>query len=68
MKTKDDDTRDATLARIAREHLRIETLDLRNRDSLDFHDLGVGSIRDALRAAYDAGRASRGRVASADRG
>jgi hypothetical protein len=59
MNAKNDNARDAAVARIARELLRIETLEVRNRDRLDFHDLGVGSIRDALRAAHEAGRASR---------
>jgi hypothetical protein len=49
---------DARLDQIAREHLRLETLATRKSDSLDFHDLAVWQIRDALRAAYDAGRAS----------
>jgi hypothetical protein len=61
MNTTNDNTRDAAVARIAREVLHIETLEVRNRDRLDFHDLGVGSIRDALEAAYEAGRASRAR-------
>ncbi len=33
----------------------VVTLATRNSDSLDFHDLGVGCIRDALIAAYRAG-------------
>jgi hypothetical protein len=40
---------------IAREHLFIETLETRNRDSLDFHDVCVGAVKDALQAAYRAG-------------
>jgi hypothetical protein len=40
---------------IAREHLGIETLETRNLDSLDFHDVSVAGVRDALRAAYQAG-------------
>lgn len=42
---------------IAREHLGIETLATRNSDRLDFHDLSVGSIKAALAAAFEAGRA-----------
>ena len=42
--------------RIAREHLLIETLEQRNRDSLDFHELAVWQIKAALIAAYEAGR------------
>lgn len=44
---------------IAREHLRIETLETRHHDRLDFHEVAVWSVRSALQAAYDAGRASR---------
>ena len=47
------------LARIAHDHLAIETLETRNRDSLDFHDVAAWNIRAALQAAYDAGRRSR---------
>lgn len=43
------------LHRIARKYLRLETLDRRNGDSLDFHDLTVWQIRIALEAAYQAG-------------
>lgn len=43
---------------IAREHLGIETLEARNRDSLDFHEIGVAAVRKALEAAYRAGAAS----------
>ena len=50
---------DARLEQIAHDHLRLETLATRRSDSLDFHDLAVWQIKDALRAAYDAGRASR---------
>jgi hypothetical protein len=55
-----DAARDKILATIATEHLRIETLVIRNSDSLDFHDVGVASLKDALKAAYAAGRASVG--------
>jgi hypothetical protein len=44
---------------IARRLLGIETIETRNSDSLDFHDLAVWQVRDALQAAYDAGRAGR---------
>lgn len=43
------------IAEIARVHLRIDTLEPRRRDSLDFHDLAVWSIEAALEAAYLAG-------------
>jgi hypothetical protein len=45
----------ALLTSIAQQHLRIETLEERHLDSLDFHDCGVVSIRRALEAAYRAG-------------
>jgi hypothetical protein len=49
MKTKD------ILTKIAKEHLRLETLETRKSDSLDFHDISVWSIKSALEAAYKAG-------------
>jgi hypothetical protein len=36
---------------IAKEHLQIETLETRLSDSLDFHDVSVWGVRDALEAA-----------------
>lgn len=42
---------------IAYEHLGIETLETRGRDALDFHEVGVASLKDALKAAYRAGQA-----------
>jgi hypothetical protein len=46
---------DALLTRIAQRTLRIETLESRRRDSLDFHEVSVLELRDALEAAYNAG-------------
>lgn len=43
--------------KIARKHLHIETLETRNRDCLDFHEVGVVGVQRALQDAYDAGRA-----------
>ena len=51
-------TLDALLTRIAQEHLLIETLETQNSDSLDFHDVSVWGVREALIAAYQAGLAS----------
>lgn len=48
----------AILAQIAAEKLGVETLETRNSDRLDFHDLSVASLRAALAAAYEAGRAA----------
>ena len=53
---KRDPKRNATIERIAKEILWLETLDSRGRDRLEFHELGVSSIRAALEAAYEAGK------------
>ena len=48
---------DALLLEIATKHFHtIETLETRNSDRLDFHDVAVWAIRAALEAAYEAGR------------
>ena len=49
---------DACLEQIARTTLGLETLETRRSDGLDFHDLAVWQIKQALQAAYEAGRAS----------
>ncbi|MDP2430750.1 MAG: hypothetical protein Q8O33_01825 [Pseudomonadota bacterium] len=46
---------DTLYTRIAQKHLRIDTLETRKSDSLDFHDVAVWSLRDALEAAFKAG-------------
>jgi len=51
-------TRDTILNTIAREALGLETLETRSSDSLDFHDLAVWCVKEALQRAYEAGRAS----------
>ena len=51
-------TLDALLTRIAQEHLFIDTLEMRNSDSLDFHDVSVWGVKEALLAAYQAGLAA----------
>ena len=48
-----------TLEQIAAEHLYIDTLKTRNSDSLDFHDLAVWQIKEALEAAFKAGQQSK---------
>lgn len=45
-------------AKIAREQLSIGTLRTRNMDSLDFHEVAVTRVREALRLAYLAGQKS----------
>ena len=48
--------RDEVLAAIAAEVLNIPTLETRRSDGLDFHDVAVWSVREALERAYAAGR------------
>ena len=55
---KKEPTVDELLAAIAKEQLRIDTLETRNSDSLDFHDVAVWSVKAALEAAYRAGLAA----------
>jgi hypothetical protein len=47
------------LTKIAGEMLNIETLETRNSDDLDFHEVSVWSLKKALEAAYAAGRESK---------
>ena len=54
-----DPIMDLELANIARRVFRLGTLEERKSDRLDFHDLGVGQIKEALRAAYRAGQKAR---------
>ena len=56
-----DDELDAVLLQIAKQHVRsdLETLEMRNSDSLDFFDCSAVGLRDALRAAYEAGRTAK---------
>ena len=51
-------TRDTIISAIARDELLIETLEPRNRDALDFHDVSVRAVKAALERAYEAGRTS----------
>jgi hypothetical protein len=48
-------TIDHIFALIAQKHLFIETLETRHSDRLDFHDVAVWCVRDALEAAFKAG-------------
>jgi hypothetical protein len=50
-------SKDDLFTEIAQRHLGVETLVRRNSDSLDFHDIDVSSIRAALDAAFEAGKA-----------
>lgn len=51
-------TKTDILAAIAATELGVSTLETRRSDRLDFHDIAVWSIREALSAAYDAGKAA----------
>jgi len=52
-------TKDKLLTQIAQHHLNVETLVERKSDSLDFYDVSVWGIKDALEAAYKAGHNSK---------
>ena len=56
MTTKTKAPSEALLLEIAAKHFHtVETLETRNRDRLDFHDVAVWSIRAALEEAFEAG-------------
>lgn len=50
-----DQIRDNTIAQIAKGCLKIETLNTRNSDRLDFHEVPVWDLKQALQLAYKAG-------------
>jgi hypothetical protein len=45
------------LLAIAKKHFMVDTLETRNMDSLDFHEVSVWSIKNALKEAFEAGKA-----------
>jgi hypothetical protein len=49
---------EALILDIATRHFFVETLDARNNDRLDFHDVAVWAMRAALTEAYAAGLAA----------
>ena len=49
-------TLDQQMQKIALDHLFIETLETRNSDRMDFHEVSVWGVKSALMAAYEAGR------------
>ena len=53
--TKTPRAPEAVLEKIAKEKLALVTLATRKSDHLDFYDLAVWTIRDALQVAYQAG-------------
>lgn len=54
----DDKEKTNEIERIAKVYLFIKTLEIQNNDSLDFYELSVVSIKQALTAAYEAGKKS----------
>jgi hypothetical protein len=58
-------TKQELFTKIASEHLNIQTLEPRNRDRLDFYEVGVAGLQRALDAAYRAGQAELLAVAEA---
>jgi hypothetical protein len=44
------------IERIAKQTLGIETLETRNSDDLDFHEISVWQLKEALEKAYKAGQ------------
>lgn len=55
------------LTQIAQNKLGIETLETRKSDRLDFHDVAVWCLRDALEAAFNAGIAQGSKAAKSDK-
>lgn len=56
MTKQDDKALENLLQKIALDHLFIESLETRNSDRMDFHDVSVWAVKSALMAAYEAGR------------
>ncbi len=55
------------LTQIAQNKLGIETLETRKSDGLDFHDVAVWCLRDALEAAFNAGVEQGRKTATSDK-
>ena len=55
------------LTQIAQSKLGIETLETRKSDGLDFHDVAVWCLRDALEAAFSAGVEQGRKTAKSDK-
>jgi len=55
------------LTQIAQSKLGIETLETRKSDGLDFHDVAVWCLRDALEAAFNAGVEQGRKTAASDK-
>ncbi|ABK45244.1 conserved hypothetical protein [Magnetococcus marinus MC-1] len=50
-----EDLKPGIFSKIAQDHLFIDTLETRNSDSLDFHNVSVWGVQSALEAAFQAG-------------
>jgi len=59
-KAIDERATEQIIQKIAADHLSIDTLETRNADSLDFHEVSVWSVKTALQAAFEAGRKTHG--------
>lgn len=55
----------ALFEKLAEKHLGIETLQVRNSDRLDFHDVGVASLASLMAEVFEAGMAAGIEVGSA---
>ncbi len=55
------------LTQIAQSKLGVETLETRRSDSLDFHDVAVWGLREALEAAFNAGLEQGRKAAKSDK-
>ena len=64
-KTTSRQRRLAQAEEAVRQRLGLDTLETRNSDRLDFHDLSVASIREAIRIAFNEGYAAAGGAADA---
>jgi hypothetical protein len=53
-------TPEEVVAEIARRLLRLETLETRNADRLDFHEVAIWEVKAALLEAFRAGTAQAG--------
>lgn len=51
-------TQEKLASQVAQEVLGIETLEVRNLDRLDFHDVGVAGLKAALIKMYELGQKS----------
>ena len=54
--------REKQIAEIAKRVLGLETLEARESDALDFHELAVWTVKRALEEAYEAGRRDAGKT------